>query len=111
MAVRMLDVALTDAPRFIRRRPGNGHTLRQGELVGCIYFGRRVYPPAHPHATGIIIETQMPRRGTAARALSILAKKYLDFSAAYAAKACRIAPIPAFLPAKLFKPGETLRDI
>src|SRR5947207_1291890 len=110
MAVGMLKVKLAHAPWFIGWRPGNYQSLLQRERMRGINFGWRRHPPTHPNATGVIV-SHVLRRCAAARALSALAEKYLDFSVAHATKVRRIAPVPGFRPAKLFKPGKTLRDV
>src|SRR6185295_5280188 len=111
MAVGMLKVKLAYAPRFVRGWHDNGQALLQRQLVGCIHLRRRRDKPTHPNAARVVVRTQVPRRGTAARTLTILAKEDLKVAAGYGPEVWRIAPVPGLLPTKFLKPGETLRDV
>src|SRR5438309_1818883 len=107
MAVRMPEVELSDIPGFVRRRPGHDQPMLQRELICRINLGRRRQPPGHPNPARVVV-ARVLRHRAATRTLGVLAKEYLAFAAAHAPESRRVAPVPAFLPAKLFKPGETL---
>lgn len=110
MAVGMHKVAFPNAPGFIGWRPGHDQALLQRELISRIDVRRRRDPPTHPNSARIIV-SHVPRQGTAAGSLSVLAEEYLAFSAANAAESRRITPVPAFFPAQFLKPGEALLDV
>ncbi len=72
-----------------------------------------VDPDRHPDALVRPVVESMRRckRALAASALAVLAQEDLALAGADAPKRGRTTPVPALLPAKLFKPGETLHNI
>src|SRR6266446_2453944 len=110
MAVGMPDVTFTNTPWFVSGRHGCDQALVQSELIRRINLCRRRHPPTHPHPTSVIVPS-VPRHRAAARSLAVLAKEDFAITTAHAAKGRRVAPIPAFLPAKLLEPGKALFNI
>ena len=107
----MADVHLANAPRHICGWPRDLNILFQAVLVDRVDV---VDPNTHPNAFVCFFPTVAKSRrvrSLSASALSALAQKDLTFAGAHCAKRWRVAPLKAFAPAELFKPGEALADI
>src|ERR1051325_1242434 len=102
----MSDVTLADVPGHVGRRPRSNDTELQSELVHGINLCRRLQPPTHPSAAGLVVPG-LTRHWTTASSLPILAEKDFRGAGNDGAESGRIAEVPMLPPTKLFEPCET----
>src|SRR6476646_8473699 len=113
VAVRVSDMALSYVPGHFGRWPGSHDAEFQRERIDFIDLGRRIKPPCHPRAAGLIVPGLAWHR-SAACALPALAEKDFGRAGDDRAEGWWMPMVPMLFPSEPLEPGKALlqaRDV